>query len=191
MENSEKNSTTRRNELISSAFEIIARQGFEGLRVRDVAREVGINPATMYYYFPTKEALIDSVIDHVFETMEIFIEEAPGTPKEQLHAHLMRLSRKMRDNPGLFAVYSEIQLRCGRSSTPDKFLQYEATWSKKLESLLFTGIRQGYWPNYLEPEQVAGTIILLIQGAGLRANHSTRRIDNSINQLERWLSGRY
>lgn len=191
MENDLKKSTFRKEKLIISAFEIISRQGFEGLRVRDVAREVGINPATMYYYFPTKEALIDGVIDYVFEKMEVFIEEAPGTPKEQLHAHLMRLARKMRDNPGLFAVYSEIQLRCGRNSTQDKFLQYESTWSKKLETLLYTGIRQGHWPNYLDPEQVAGTIILLIQGAGLRANQSTRRIENSVNQLERWLSGRY
>ncbi|BCY18586.1 MAG: TetR/AcrR family transcriptional regulator [Chloroflexi bacterium] len=191
METKIDNPSVRKNELIEATFEIIARLGFEGLRIRDVAKEVGINPATMYYYFPTKEALIDNVIDYVFKRMEIFIEEAPGTPKEQLHAHLTRLSRKMRDDPGLFAVYSEMQLRCRRNSAAEKFLQYETTWSKKLETLLYTGIRQGYWPNYLDPEQVAGTIILIIQGAGLIAGQSTRQIENSFNQIERWMSGRY
>jgi AcrR family transcriptional regulator len=181
----------RKKELITAAFENIARNGFEGLRVRDVAEGVGINPATMYYYFPTKEALIDGVIDFVFHRMEILIEEAPGTPKEQLHTHLSRLSRKMRDDPGLFSVFSEIQLRCGRFSSSEKFMEYEAAWSKKVETLLYNGIRQGFWPNYLDPEQVASTVILLMQGAGLRASNSTRRIENSIAQLERWLTGRY
>jgi len=184
-------SSNRKNEIISAAFEGIAAKGFEGLRVRDVASEVGINPATMYYYFPTKEALIEGVIDYVFTRMEIFIEESPGTPREQLHDHLTRLSRKMRVDPSLFSVFAEIQLRCGRNTTSVKFVEYEAAWIKKLETLLYTGIRQGFWPNYLEPEQVAATIILLIQGAGLKANNSPRQIENSIAQLERWLSGRY
>jgi AcrR family transcriptional regulator len=181
----------RKNELVKAAFDNIARKGFEGLRVRDVAAVVEINPATMYYYFPNKESLIDSVIDYVFDRMEIFIEENPGTPKEQLHAHLTRLSRKMRDDPGLFAVFSEIQLRAGRNSSSEKYLKYEADWSRKLENLLHTGIRQGFWPNYMDPEQVAVTIILVIQGAGLQAINSPRRVENSIQQLERWLTGRY
>lgn len=184
-------SSVRKDELISAAFDNIALKGFEGLRVRDVAAEVGINPATMYYYFPTKESLIDGVIDFVFERMEVFSEENPGTPKEQLHAHLSRLSRKMRDDPGLFSVFSEIQLRSGRNSASEKYSNYEAAWCKKLETLLHTGIRQGFWPNYMDPEQVAFTIILVIQGAGLQANNSTRRVENSIQQLERWLTGRY
>lgn len=181
----------RKRELITSAFDNIAHKGFEGLRVRDVASEVGINPATMYYYFPTKEALIDGVIDYVFERMEVFIEEVPGTPKEQLHSHLARLSSKMRNDPGLFTVFSEIQLRSGRNSSSEKYVNYETAWCKKLETLLHTGIRQGFWPNYMEPEQVAATIIMVIQGAGLQANNSTRRVENSVAQLERWLTGRY
>jgi AcrR family transcriptional regulator len=183
--------TDRKKEIVSAAFDTIAAKGFEGFRVRDVAAQVGINPATMYYYFPTKEALIEGVIEFVFCRMEIFTEESPGTPKEQLHTHLTQLSRKMRDDPGLFSVFSEIQLRCGRNATSEKFTVYEDAWRKKLETLLFTGIRQGFWPNYLDSEQVATTIIVLIQGAGLRANNSTRRIENSITQLERWLTGHY
>jgi AcrR family transcriptional regulator len=181
----------RKKALVAAAVENIAHNGFEGLRVRDVAAGVGINPATMYYYFPTKEALIDGVIDYVYERMEVLMEETPGTPKEQLHTHLARLSRKMRDDPGLFAVFSEIQLRCGRFSSSDKFIEYETAWRKKVETLLFMGIRQGFWPNYLDPEQVASTIILLMEGAGMRASNSTRTIENSIAQLERWLTGRY
>ncbi|NMB54850.1 MAG: TetR/AcrR family transcriptional regulator [Leptolinea sp.] len=183
-------SQDRRTALIQAACEVIAEKGLEGLRIRVVAARVGINPATMYYYFATKEDLIEGVLDHLFSTLGILSEEPAGTPREQLHAHLSRLSRRMRDDPGLFAVLSEMQLRAGRSFSISRFQEYEEKWHRKLENLLQTGIRQGFWPNYLDPDQVATTIILLMQGAALQTTTGIRRIDNSINQLERWLTGR-
>lgn len=180
----------RKKDLIRAACEIISENGFEGLRIRDVASRVGINAATMYYYFPNKEVMIEEVVEHVFESLGITSAEAAGTPKDQLHAHLTRMYRRMRDDPGLFAVFAEIQLRAGRTSSSTKFHTFEENWHKKLEDLLQTGIRQGYWPNYLDPDQVATTIILLMQGAGLQAATNPRRIENSISQLERWLTGR-
>jgi len=190
MSGSENQNPDRKNELVRAACEIIALKGFEGLRIRDVAAQVGINPATMYYYFQTKEILIDYVTDYVFAQMDILTEEAPGTPRDQLHAHLFRLYRKMRDEPGLFAVFAEIQLRSGRNVSSPKYIDFENSWRHKIELLLQTGIKQGYWPNYLDPEQVAITIIILMQGAGLQASTYPRRIESSIAQLERWISGK-
>ncbi len=190
MKRSDIQATDRKTDLVKAACEIISEKGFEGLRIRDVASHVGINSATMYYYFPTKEAMIEDVEEYVFSTLGILSEEVPGTPKDQLHAHLTRMYRQMRDEPGLFAVFAEIQLRAGRSSSPQRFHEYENNWRKKLETLLQTGIKQGYWPNYLDPDQVATTILLMMQGAGLQAAANPRRIESSISQLERWLIGR-
>ncbi len=133
----------RKDELIKAACDTIAMKGFEGLRIRDVAAQVDINPATLYYYFPTKEAMVDGVVDYVFGRLGIGLEESPGTPREQLHTHLTRLYRQMRDEPGLFAVFAEIQLRAGRTSTSQKYIEHETAWHKKLETLLHNGIRQG------------------------------------------------
>lgn len=180
----------RKQTLIQAAFQAITEKGFEGLRVRDVANTVGINPATLYYYFPAKEDLIDSVIALVFERLAVNADELPGTPKEQLHAHLTRLYRQMRDEPELFSVLTEIRLRMVRSSSLKIFVQFESDWHAKLVKLLQTGIRQGYWSNYLEPEIIATTIITLMYGAGLQASTNPRGIEESIAQLERWLSSR-
>jgi len=38
----------RRQELVHAAFNLIAEHGFEGLRTRDVAAEVGVNIATLH-----------------------------------------------------------------------------------------------------------------------------------------------
>ncbi|TMC63676.1 MAG: helix-turn-helix transcriptional regulator [Chloroflexota bacterium] len=48
----------REQALVEAAFNQIAERGFEGLRTREVAAGVGLNIATLHYYFPTKEALI-------------------------------------------------------------------------------------------------------------------------------------
>src|ERR1700737_998675 len=47
--------------LVQAAFNQIAERGFEGLRTREVAAGVGLNIATLHYYFPTKESLIRGV----------------------------------------------------------------------------------------------------------------------------------
>jgi len=44
----------RREELVRAAFNQIAEHGFEGLRTRDVANEVGVNIATLHYTFRQK-----------------------------------------------------------------------------------------------------------------------------------------
>src|SRR5436309_2317915 len=73
----------RRRALIAAAYGRIATAGFEGLRTRDVAADVGVNIATLHYYFPTKEALIRSVIG---QAMQRFGETLPagGSPVDQL-----------------------------------------------------------------------------------------------------------
>src|SRR5262245_3422732 len=62
-----RQSKDRRKELTQIAYNHIAKKGFEGLRVREVAAEAGINNATLHYYFPTKEDLIKGVVDHMIQ----------------------------------------------------------------------------------------------------------------------------
>src|SRR5215831_18757965 len=93
----------RRRALVAAAFQRIASEGFEGLRTRDVAADVGVNIATLHYYFPTKEALIRGVIGHA---MQRFMTTMPheGTAVDQLQTHLLALARLMKEDQQLWAV---------------------------------------------------------------------------------------
>jgi len=181
---------TRKLEILQAAYQALAEKGFEGLRVRDVAEVVGINPATLYYYFPNKEDLIEGVSAYVFNCLDLTADELPGTPKEQLHNHLFRIYHRMRDEPQLFAVLMDIRLRVLRTSKSEPYTVFEDKWHAKLVKLLQIGIRQGYWPNYLEPESIDTAMIALMLGAGLNASLQPRKIEEIIQQLERWLTGR-
>ena len=53
---------SRREVLVRSAFTAIARAGFEGLRLREVATAAGIDHSTVHHYFRTKQELVAATV---------------------------------------------------------------------------------------------------------------------------------
>ena len=51
----------RRLALLQAAFDVVAQAGFEGLRTRAVADRAGVNIATLHYYFPSKQKLVEGL----------------------------------------------------------------------------------------------------------------------------------
>src|SRR5919108_1695094 len=76
----------RQEELVAAAYRLLAARGFEGLRTRDVAAAVGLNVATLHYYFPTKEALIRGVVGHAMSRFRSTLSPA-GAAGAPLKAH--------------------------------------------------------------------------------------------------------
>ncbi|THB64556.1 MAG: TetR/AcrR family transcriptional regulator [Desulfovibrio sp.] len=52
----------RRMEILEAARTCLARYGFDKLTMEDVGKEVGLNKASLYYYFKNKETLVSEVI---------------------------------------------------------------------------------------------------------------------------------
>ena len=44
-------------EICKAAFDLFAREGYEAVSTRDIARQAGVGSASMYRHFPTKEDL--------------------------------------------------------------------------------------------------------------------------------------
>src|ERR671937_1630507 len=107
---------SRREALVNAAFTRIAERGFEGLRTREVAREVGVNIATLHYYFPTKESLIRAVLDHAMGRFRTTL-EPHGSPSSQLRNHLRAVRALMVDERELGAVMAELALRAVRDES--------------------------------------------------------------------------
>src|SRR3989475_2812083 len=126
----------RQEALVRAAFNQIAERGFEGLRTREVAAGVGLNIATLHYYFPTKEALIRGVVEHAMGRFRTTL--APhGSPADQLRNHLRAVRQLLRDEPELGAVMAELALRSARDPTLARIMS-EAflAWQPTLRGLL-------------------------------------------------------
>src|ERR1700680_4923476 len=133
----------RRQALVAAAYRQIADVGFEGLRTREVAAGVGINVATLHYYFPTKEILIRDVLKHAMERFRSTM-RVTGPTIEQLRSHFAGIRRLARAGPELFAAMGEL----ARWSTRDPSIRglYQATtttWRATVRGLLARAVADG------------------------------------------------
>jgi AcrR family transcriptional regulator len=179
----------RRQALVLAAFQTIAEKGFEGLRVRDIAAQVGINGATLHHYFPTKEDLIRAVIEYSITRLRSTMEnlEVDQAPAVRLHAHLANLYQLMQQEPALFVVLAEVSLRAQRRPVMHFLMEQRTVWHDLLADILQKGIAQQTWPADLDPSATAWMIITLMEGASLWAASFPRRGEEALSQLERWL----
>jgi AcrR family transcriptional regulator len=177
----------RQEALVQAAFNQIAERGFEGLRTREVAAGVGLNIATLHYYFPTKEALIRGVVAHAMDRFRSTL--APhGSPADQLRNHLRAVRKLLRDEPEVGAVMGELALRSARDPALARIMggAYQA-WHKTLRGLLQRAARDGYLARGLDPDDVAALIMATLTSMTLPSTASADRTDRAFIQLERWL----
>ncbi|SRR5712692_1362120 len=185
-------SERRRQELVQAAFHQIAEHGFEGLRTRDVAAAVGVNIATLHYYFPTKEALIRGVLEHAMTRFRSTL-TPHGSPSAQLRNHLRAGRKLLLDEPELGIVMGELALRSTRDpAIAEIFNQMQDAWQTVMRGLLQHGVREGNLRADLDSEGVATLVISVLTALTIPPLRDSPRGDQALRQLERWLgiSGR-
>jgi AcrR family transcriptional regulator len=185
----QRSSGDRRKELVLAAYDRIARMGLEGLRVRDVAGDVGINVATLHYHFPTKESLIQAVVAH---TTGRFGSTFPAarSPADRLRGHLATVRQLLHAEPELFSVLCELTMRVTRDpAIAGMLLETDDPWHNAVRELLRQGEREGSLTVRGDPDEAAALVIAAIKGVSMPTADPRRRerIDQTFRQLERWL----
>ena len=170
-----------------AAYREIAERGFEGLRTREVAAEVGVNIATLHYDFPTKESLIRAVLDHAMGRFRTTL--APhGSPADQLRNYLRATRKLMLDEPELGAVMAELALRSIRDDSIGSILnEMYDVWHVTLRGLLRRAVKEGKLRPEADSDAVAALIIATLTAMTLPVMSDARRGDQALRQLERWL----
>ncbi|MBI5584220.1 MAG: TetR family transcriptional regulator [Deltaproteobacteria bacterium] len=81
-----------RLKLIKVAVEIVSEKGLKGTTMKAIAKAAHIGEATIYNYFPTKEAILFAYYEHQLQTGAERLKSIPGfnkfTLQEQLQAFL-------------------------------------------------------------------------------------------------------
>ena len=170
-----------------ATFDLIARNGFEGLRTRDVADMVGVNIATLHYYFPTKESLIRAVLDQAMARFRSTL-TPHGSPADQLRNHLRAVRKLLIEEPELKAVMAELALRSARDRSIAAIMakMYDS-WHRAMRGLLHRAVKQGGLKSDLDSDGVAALIVATLTATTLPTLSGTRRTDQALRQLERWL----
>ena len=177
----------RRQALVQAAFNDIAERGFEGLRTREVAAEVGVNIATLHYYFPTKESLIRAVLDHAMGRFRTTL--APhGSPSEQLRNYLREARTLLIEEPELGAVMAELALRSVRDESIGSIMnEVYDLWHVTVRGLLRRAVKEGGLSREMDRDAVAALIIATLTSMTLPVMADAERGDLALRQLETWL----
>ena len=153
------NATDRRSQILTAAMEVFSEHGFHGTPTRELARRLGVSEALVFQHFPTKEALISAILDHVgfedrIQTMEAHLHRMP--PREGLLRIAEHLLTNLRDNPTTFRV-----VFFGLMETPHlagefyrKFLSRLLALETRLFERAFAD-RRGGAPSGVDPAIVA------------------------------------
>ena len=184
----------RRRSLVVAAYHLIAEKGFEQLRTREVAARVGVNIATLHYYFASKEVLIRSVVDYLlelFRTARVPMQvQEDTTPIGQIREMFLTIEYRLREMPEMFIVLSELVLRTLRdASIRQSLAKLDDSWQTYLKQIITDGLQQGVFRVDLDPDSTATELIILLKGVTYHYITGSRTIefDRILKDVERLL----
>lgn len=96
-------------DIAAEAVRVFAESGYEGASVSTIADNVGLSKQNLMYYFPTKQALYQRVLDDVLDewlARMANIAEPDGEPAEVLRAYIKAKLDFSREHPWGSRVYA-------------------------------------------------------------------------------------
>jgi AcrR family transcriptional regulator len=191
--------TDRRRQLVAIAMDLIATKGFEGLRYQEVAKEAGINNATLFYHFSTKEELIQGVMQHLGEEFRKTPTRHAGKPPtalEELRLEFEGVGELLQEQPKLFLVLTEISLRALRDPVIESVVRtLDEFWRQHLTEVIGLGVKQGTFRPDIDVDAAAVALMAQIKGIGFHAmtgKLKRREVQQTVSEIARqaeyWLT---
>ncbi len=69
-----KDPETRRTEIIDIAEELFLKSGYNETAVSDIVKRVGVSQGTFYYYFKSKEEILNAIIERYLDETKVGVE---------------------------------------------------------------------------------------------------------------------
>jgi TetR/AcrR family transcriptional regulator, cholesterol catabolism regulator len=167
----------RRSAMMKAAAEVFRVKGLSGTTLDDIGGSIGVDRASVYYYFGSKEQLFRAVI---LESVEEIVHRAkaiasgPGTVHTRLTALIRLIVEAFTANYPALHIFVQEDMRrlTGENPTADarRLSELADDYMLTMESLIEEGIVAGELRGIASPHHIA----LAIQG--------------SINWMHRWFT---
>ncbi|HEY9637325.1 MAG TPA: TetR/AcrR family transcriptional regulator [Coleofasciculaceae cyanobacterium] len=154
-----------RERVLIAAETLFRQRGYNVVTMRDIAQEVGIRQASLYYHFPSKEQLFITVIEQVFERHRNGLQQALAGAGSDLSAQLHAASRWFISQP-------PINFLClMRTDMPALSEEQIQRLSLIADQSVFDPIRQAFIAaqeqgqiRYVKPNILAGFFLSIMDG---------------------------
>jgi AcrR family transcriptional regulator len=179
----------RRKSLLQATFDVIATSGFEGLRTRAVAERAGVNIATLHYYFPTKQALVEGLaqfLSGIFAGLHAPLPPSTGRPAlDHLRQEFIDAQFYHEHYPELGVVIQELTLRSNRDPAVKAALSsLVSSWRSWVESIVRQGIADRTFRQDLDVETTIPMLMAVFAGD---SSVGIEELQNIQRGVEEWL----
>lgn len=139
-----------RAEIVAAAERHFAERGFDAARLEDVAAEVGIRRAAIFYYFSDKQELYTAVLNEVFGDWAAALPSG-GSPAERLEASLVGWIDYVARRP----TVARLILREAASAQPGMVSQFVRAGSavEWVRAAIEEGVASGEMKPIVEPDR--------------------------------------
>jgi AcrR family transcriptional regulator len=74
----------KREQIVSTALALVDRDGLNGLSMRRLGAELGVDPMAVYYHIPNKQALLDAIVEAVMAGIDLSVDNPIAPPEERI-----------------------------------------------------------------------------------------------------------
>lgn len=168
----------RRQEILSAAIRVFAKNGYHNTEVKRIAEVTGIAKGTVYLYFQTKQDLFMAVVTHAVESLAERIDaevQGAAEPVEKIKAVVRAYFRFFDEEGALVEILT--QERTGSFRRAEQaYCRMFAKNAWRLEKIIREGVAQGTF-RPLKPRQSARILANLLTGtiySHVTSGHTSR-----------------
>jgi len=162
-------SSEKRVQIIRAAQRRFAHYGLSKVTMDEIAADLGMGKASLYYYFPTKENLFRAVLiseqDQFVARVKVILEQS-GDSSERLQGYVRLRFQLFRDLTNL-NMLSYLSMTEMRPVFGDLFADFGNRELKLLQHIIREGKRSGEF-GMGSPDRYARLFLHMLQGLRLR-----------------------
>ncbi|MFF4615320.1 TetR/AcrR family transcriptional regulator [Nonomuraea jabiensis] len=129
--------------------------------VADIAKAAGVGRVTLYGHFPSREALVDAVLDHAVEVADAVLadDSLDTVPAPEAMARLLHSSWEVLDR------HRRLFLAADRVLATERIREHHERPLRRVERLIVRGQRAGEFRTDLPPGWLVTTFFSIIHSA--------------------------
>jgi TetR/AcrR family transcriptional repressor of nem operon len=183
--------TETKTRILDAAQDLIQRLGANGMSYQDISDAVGIRKASIHYHFPTKENLIETLLDrycmYFFDLVDNIL-QSKLSPQEKLQKYINLFEATLKSEKGdracLYGMVGAEVTTLGLESAA-KVKHFHEGNEERLATLLIQGRKTKAFGFKGDPKATAALVFSLLEGALLivRATGGVKQFRRIMDQL--------
>ncbi len=150
----------RTQQIIDAAARVFREKGYDGATLRDIAKEAGLLPGSLYYHIRSKEELLRLIVEQPIRDLHAHLEEIVASEASPAQKLAQALAAQLRafdmHYPYLFVhIHNVLRVDTMHPDMQKRARRYEEFW----QQILTQGVKIGEFPPDLDVKVTAFAII--------------------------------